>query len=60
MILCSQCIEAIRSRGETLFSADDIICTAEESEEENQPCDWCGEFDDLTFCWMKQGDRIYV
>lgn len=53
MVLCRHCIEEIKSRGEKLMIADDYCCTLEESEEENQPCEWCGEYDELWFCWFR-------
>ena len=46
--LCARCIRAIQSR-EPLF-AGPMILSAEEAEEENIPCEWCGEYDDLYEC----------
>jgi hypothetical protein len=51
MKLCKHCIEALQSHGEHFKVADDSLCSLEDSEEENQPCDFCGEFDELWFCW---------
>lgn len=48
MKLCDHCIRAIRSR-EPLFVGP-LVLSAEEAEEENTPCEWCGEFDDLYEC----------
>lgn len=48
MKLCEHCIRAIRSR-EPLHVGP-MVLSAEEAEEENTPCEWCGEFDDLYDC----------
>lgn len=53
MVLCKHCIEELKSRGESLMIADSYLCTMEESEEENQPCEWCDEFDELWLCWFR-------
>lgn len=49
ILLCQHCISAIRSRGEEVFVGD-LEKDAEESEETNTPCEWCGEYDDLYNC----------
>jgi hypothetical protein len=48
MKLCEHCIRAIQSR-EPLYVGP-MVLSAEEAEEENTPCEWCGEFDDLYDC----------
>lgn len=48
MKLCIRCIAAIKSR-EPLYVGP-LLITAEESEQENIPCEWCGEYDDLYEC----------
>ena len=48
MKLCEHCIQGIQSR-EPLYVGL-IVVSAEEAEEENIPCEWCGEFDDLYDC----------
>ena len=49
ILLCQHCISAIRSRGEEVFVGD-LEKDAEESEETNMPCEWCGEYNDLYDC----------
>lgn len=49
LILCEYCIEELRSRGEKVLVGDRVY-RLEESEEENKPCEWCGEYDDLFEC----------
>lgn len=44
--ICRSCIDAIRSRGEKI-AVGEMILSIEESEEENRPCEWCGEYDDI-------------
>lgn len=46
MLLCKYCIEELKSRGEAVYISD-MVLTAEEAEEENTPCEWCNEHDDL-------------
>ena len=48
MKLCEHCIRGIRSR-EPLYVGP-MVVSAEEAEEENTPCEWCGEFEDLYEC----------
>lgn len=50
MILCESCIEAIRSRGEKVLVGERVY-DCDESEEEETPCEWCGECDDLYECY---------
>lgn len=50
ILLCEHCIEAIRSRGELVKVCEPNFVTAEECEEHNITCDWCGEIDDLHSC----------
>lgn len=47
--LCEYCVEAIRSRGEKVFVGGQVL-TLEESEDEDKPCEWCGEHDNLYGC----------
>lgn len=63
-LLCNYCIQAIRSRGETVKIVEPNFITAEEAEELNTEetelinrhiinpicCDWCGEVDTLHSC----------
>lgn len=63
-LLCDYCIQAIRSRGETVKVIEADFVTAEEAEEINKTdaelinrhiinaicCDWCGEVDTLHSC----------
>lgn len=47
MKLCRHCIEELKSRGEVIFVNYDSVIDAEESEEMDIECEWCGEYDDL-------------
>ena len=49
--LCEHCIEAIKSHGEKL-AVGDCLMDEVESEEEDIPCEWCGEFDELYECFF--------
>ena len=49
MLLCNNCIEEIRSRGELVYAGERKY-SVEESEEMEIPCEWCGENDDLYEC----------
>lgn len=51
MCLCSYCIQAIKSHGEKL-AVGDYLMDEVESEEENTPCEFCGEFDELYECFV--------
>lgn len=44
--ICDKCIMAIRSRGEKILVGD-LIYDYDESEAENKPCEWCGEYGDI-------------
>ena len=48
LTLCRHCIAAIRSREP--LRVGELVLTLEESEERNEPCQWCGEYDDLYEC----------
>ena len=48
MKLCEHCIRGIQNH-EPLYVGP-MVVSAEEAEEENTPCEWCGEFDDLYDC----------
>ena len=49
MLLCSQCIEEIRSRGELVYVGN-MKYDAVESEAMDITCEWCDEADDLYDC----------
>ena len=48
MKLCEHCIRAIQSREP--LSVGELILTADEAEEEDVKCEWCGEYDELYEC----------
>lgn len=48
MYLCNQCICECGSRGERFAIEFDTAFTYEESIENNQPCEFCGEYDELS------------
>ena len=57
MKLCKNCMEAIKSHGEPILTYDSLIAAgflmdAEESEEMDTPCEWCGEHDELYDCLL--------
>ena len=54
MLLCSHCIEELKSRGEVVYVNYDIAYTVEESEEMDITCEWCNEYDDLYECKVDQ------
>ena len=43
---CQNCIDYLKTQGYRLFVGN-LIIEAEEAEEENKPCEWCEEFNDL-------------
>lgn len=45
-VLCRNCIDAIKSRGEKIYVGP-LFLGAEEVEEMGGACEWCGEIDDL-------------
>lgn len=53
ILLCEHCIEAIRSRGEIVGIVEPNYVTAEDCEEFETVCEWCGEIDDLHKCEFK-------
>ncbi len=52
MLLCSYCIQAIKSHGEKILVGDQEF-TCEEAEEQKITCDFCGEYDDFYDCEIK-------
>lgn len=53
MLLCDNCIEALRSRGEIVGIMEAYKVAAEDCEEYGCTCEWCGEIDDLHNCEVR-------
>lgn len=50
MLLCRNCINEIRSRGELIQVLEPCYISIEDCEEFETVCEWCGEADDLHLC----------
>lgn len=50
MLLCKQCLQALRNKGENISCNNTIFLYYDESEEMGKTCDWCEEIDDLYSC----------
>ena len=49
ILLCAYCIDAIRSRGESVYQGE-LDMDAGAAEETGTTCEWCDEIDDLYEC----------
>ena len=49
MKLCSYCQQELKSRGVKIWIGEQI-CDCDEAMEEDIPCEWCDEYDDLWEC----------
>ena len=50
MLLCKQCLQVLRNKGENISCDNTIFLCYDESEEMGKTCDWCEEIDDLYSC----------